>query len=256
MRKVQDMEIVTHQEIARNIFELVLRGNLVQAMLTPGQFVNVKVTNVEAPLLRRPISICDLNYETNELTIVYRAEGYGTTLLSKLLPGETVDILGPLGTGYNVDEFSVSDTVLLVGGGIGVPPMFETAKRLAARGNKVISVLGFSHQADVFYEEKFAQYGDVYIATMDGSHGFKGNVVELILEKDIQFDMVLGCGLKVMLSAIENTFGSTKKGYLSFEERMACGIGACYACVCQTASGKQARICKEGPVFQLGEVVL
>lgn len=256
MRKVQQMEIVTHGEIARNIFELVLKGDLVQAMLQPGQFVNVKVGNVEAPLLRRPISICDIDHTTNQLTIVYRAEGAGTSLLSKRLPGETVDILGPLGTGYDLDEIAAGETVVLVGGGIGVPPMFETAKRLSARGHKVISILGFASEADVFYEDKFAAYGDVHVATMDGTYGFKGNVVQLIQEKGIEFDVVLGCGPKVMLAAIETSFGNSKKGFLSFEERMACGIGACYACVCQTKSGKQARICKEGPVFKLGEVVL
>jgi len=256
MRKVQKMEIISQREIARHIFELVLKGDLVRSMLVPGQFVNVKVSDVEAPLLRRPISICDINQELNQLTIVYRSEGQGTTLLSKRQVGEMVDILGPLGTGYDLDKIGAEETVLLVGGGIGVPPMFETAQRLKARGNKVISVLGFASKADVFYEEKFAQYGDVHVATMDGSYGFEGNVVELIQKKSIDFDVVLGCGPKVMLKAIEDNFGDTKKGYLSFEERMACGIGACYACVCQTVSGKQARICKEGPVFPLGEVVL
>lgn len=256
MRKVQKMEIISQREIARNIFELVLKGDLVQAMLVPGQFVNVKVSDMEAPLLRRPISICNIDYTQNQLTIVYRAEGQGTTILSKRQPGESVDILGPLGTGYNLDEIAPDQTVLLVGGGIGVPPMLETSQRLKARGNKVISVLGFASQPDVFYEDKFAQQGEVHIATMDGSYGFAGNVVELIKKNAIDFDVVLGCGPKVMLKAIEDSFGDTHKGYLSFEERMACGIGACYACVCQTKSGKQARICKEGPVFPLGEVVL
>lgn len=256
MRKVQKMEIVSQNEIARNIFELVLKGDLVKTMLAAGQFVNVKVSSVQTPLLRRPISICEIDHEHNQLTLIYRAEGEGTTVLSQRRPGEEVDILGPLGTGYGLDGISPSETVLLVGGGIGVPPMFETARQLKARGNRVIAVLGFSSGEDVFYEEKFASYGDVHVATMDGSRGFKGHVVQLIQEKGISFDTVLGCGPKVMLAAIEAEFGSTKKGFLSFEERMACGIGACYACVCQTVSGKQARICKEGPVFKLGEVVL
>ncbi|MCL1948357.1 MAG: dihydroorotate dehydrogenase electron transfer subunit [Turicibacter sp.] len=256
MRRVQNLEVVSQREIARHIFELVLKGDLVSAMLQPGQFVNVKVGEMEAPLLRRPISICDVSHDRQELTIIYRAEGQGTKLLSKKTAGDAVDILGPLGTGYDLTEIPSDATVLLVGGGIGVPPMYETGKQLTKRGNKVISVLGFGSAADVFYEEKFAGLGEVYVATMDGSHGFKGNVVELIQQKNLPFDMVLGCGPKVMLAAIEKTFGATKQGFLSFEERMACGIGACYACVCQTKSGKQARVCKEGPVFKLGEVIL
>ena len=188
--------------------------------------------------------------------MIYRAEGEGTKLLSQKDAGEQIEILGPLGTGFDIEEVAANETVLLVGGGIGVPPMYEMAKRLHAKGNKVIAVLGFASTCDVFYEEEFKAYADVHIATMDGSHGFKGNVVELINEKQLNFDWIYGCGPKVMLKAIDEEFGQTKKGYLSFEERMACGIGACYACVCQLNSGKMARVCKEGPVFKLGEVAL
>ena len=117
-------------------------------------------------------------------------------------------------------------------------------------------MLGFASSADVFYEEEFKKFAEVYIATMDGSHGFKGNVVELMKSENLEFDWIFGCGPKVMLKAIETEYGQTKKGYLSFEERMACGIGACYACVCQLNNGKMARVCKEGPVFKLGEVAL
>ena len=228
MRNVQKMTIVSQKMIAKNVFELVLSGDLVECMLQAGQFVNIKINEVAYPLLRRPISICHIDYELNQFTVIYRAEGEGTKLLSLKTAGELVDILGPLGTGFEIDEVQTSETVVLVGGGIGVPPMYEMAKRL----------------------------NEVYIATMDGSHGFKGNVVELMKSENLEFDWIFGCGPKVMLKAIETEYGQTKKGYLSFEERMACGIGACYACVCQLNNGKMARVCKEGPVFKLGEVAL
>lgn len=256
MRKVQRMTIVSQTLIAKNVYELVLSGELVQGMFQAGQFVNIKVNEVAYPLLRRPISICEINQDLKQVTLIYRAEGEGTTLLSLKQPGEQVDVLGPLGTGFDLSEVLDDETVVLVGGGIGVPPMYETAKRLHAKGNKVIAVLGFASKQDVFYEEQFSQYAEVHIATMDGSYGYHGNVVELILNKNIAFDQVFGCGPRVMLQAIDRQFGQTKKGYLSFEERMACGIGACYACVCQLNNGKMARVCKEGPVFKLGEVAL
>lgn len=256
MRKVQKMTIVSQKMIAKNVFELVLSGDLVECMLQAGQFVNIKINEVAYPLLRRPISICHIDHELNQFTVIYRAEGEGTKLLSLKTAGELVDILGPLGTGFEIDEVQTSETVVLVGGGIGVPPMYEMAKRLNAKGIKVISVLGFASSSDVFYEEEFKKFAEVHVATMDGSHGFKGNVVELMKSEGLEFDWIFGCGPKVMLKAIETEYGQTKKGYLSFEERMACGIGACYACVCQLNSGKMARVCKEGPVFKLGEVAL
>ncbi len=256
MRKVQKMTIVSQKMIAKNVYELVLNGDLVQMMLQAGQFVNIKINEVAYPLLRRPISICHIDHELNQFTVIYRAEGEGTKLLSQKQEGEYVDILGPLGTGFEIDEVSPEETVVLVGGGIGVPPMYEMAKRLNDKGINVIAVLGFASSDDVFYEEKFKKYSTVHITTMDGSHGFKGNVIELIKAENIAFDWIFGCGPKVMLKAIETEYGQTKKGYLSFEERMACGIGACYACVCELNSGKMARVCKEGPVFKLGEVTL
>lgn len=256
MRKVQNMTIVSQRSIAKNIYEIVLSGDLVQGMFQAGQFVNIKINEVAYPLLRRPISICEINQTLNQFTMIYRVEGEGTKLLSQKKSGEQVNILGPLGTGFDIDEIQQDETVILVGGGIGVPPMYEMAKRLHAKGNKVITVLGFASSCDVFYEEEFKVYAEVHIATMDGSQGFKGNVVQLINEKNLTFDWIYGCGPKVMLEAIERQFGQTKKGYLSFEERMACGIGACYACVCQRNDGKMARVCKEGPVFKLGEVLL
>jgi len=256
MRKVQKMQIISHQEIAPHIYELVLKGDLVKDRWQSGQFVHVKVSELNEPLLRRPLSICQIDQTLNQLTLIYRVEGSGTQLLATKKVNEEVDLLGPLGTGFDLSELQVEETVVLVGGGIGVPPMYELAQRLFERGNKVIAVLGFRSKADVFYEEAFKAYADVYIATMDGSYGFNGNVIEVMKSESLTFDWVFGCGPKVMLKAIDQQYGQIKKGYLSFEERMACGIGACYACVCELTNGKMARVCKEGPVFRLGEVMI
>lgn len=256
MRKVQKMQIMSQKEIANQVYELILSGDLVKMMWQAGQFVNVKVTDVYEPLLRRPISICNLNHDLNQLTLIYRAEGFGTRLLATKQKGDYVDILGPLGSGFDLSEVQPEETIVLVGGGIGVPPMYELAKQLNRNGNKVIVFLGFRSKEDVFYEDTFAEYADVYIATMDGSYGFKGNVLELIQAEDIEFNWIFGCGPTIMLKAIDEAFRKTKKGYLSFEERMACGIGACYACTCKLNNMKVARVCKEGPVFKLGEVSL
>jgi len=253
MRKQEKMLIVSQQEIARDIFELVLKGNLVSRMLQAGQFVNVK-TGDGGLILRRPISICHVDQEKAELTLVYRAEGAGTKVLCEKKAGELVDVLGPLGTGFDLDKIEIGKTVVLVGGGIGVPPMYEAAQKLVARGNKVVAVLGFASKDDVFYEEKFREFADVYIATMDGSYGFKGNVVQLIQSEGFDFDWVLGCGPHVMLNAIATEYSASKQGFLSFEERMACGIGACYACICEMKDGSRNRVCKEGPVYEMSEV--
>ena len=255
MRKQEKMLIVSQQEIAIDIFELILKGDLVSTMLQAGQFVNVK-TGDGGLILRRPISICNIDKEKSELTLIYRVEGAGTKVLSEKRIGEHVDILGPLGTGFDLEKIGADQTVLLVGGGIGVPPMYEAAQKLAACGNKVIAVLGFASKGDVFYEEKFKAFADVYVATMDGSYGFEGHVVQLIQAEGIDFDWVLGCGPHVMLSSLATEYGGSKQGFLSFEERMACGIGACYACKCAMADGSRTRVCKEGPVYDMSLVKL
>lgn len=255
MRKQEKMRVVSQQQLARDIFELVLTGNLVHMMLQAGQFVHVKVGDGEL-ILRRPISICQIDNEKSELTLIYRASGAGTKALSRKKAGGYVDILGPLGTGFDLNQIPRHVTVVLVGGGIGVPPMYEVAKRLAARGNQVIVVLGFTSKEDVFYEAKFKENASVHVATMDGSYGFKGHVLELIQAENFDFEWVLGCGPQAMLKAIALEYKEEKNGFLSFEERMACGIGACYACIRKMADGSTTRVCKEGPVYALNEVKL
>ncbi|EEM94832.1 Dihydroorotate dehydrogenase electron transfer subunit [Bacillus thuringiensis IBL 200] len=255
----QNMIVVNQKEIAKNIYELVLQGTLVQQMNEPGQFVHIKVAEGIAPLLRRPISICNVDQEKNEFTMLYRAEGQGTKTLATRKQGEMVDVLGPLGHGFPVEEAEAGQTALLVGGGIGVPPLYELSQRLVAKGVRVIHILGFQTKDVVFYEEKFAELGDTYVATVDGTHGTKGFVTDVIDNYGIDFDILYSCGPLAMLRALEGRY-KKKKAYISLEERMGCGIGACFACVChlqEDPSGHSyKKVCSDGPVFPIGEVVL
>ncbi|MGA5711972.1 dihydroorotate oxidase B electron transfer subunit [Bacillus bombysepticus] len=259
MMQKQNMIVVNQKEIAKNIYELVLQGTLVQQMNEPGQFVHIKVAEGIAPLLRRPISICNVDQEKNEFTMLYRAEGQGTKTLATRKQGEMVDVLGPLGHGFPVEEAEAGQTALLVGGGIGVPPLYELSQRLVAKGVRVIHILGFQTKGVVFYEEKFAELGDTYVATVDGTHGTKGFVTDVIDNYGIDFDILYSCGPLAMLRALEGRY-KEKKAYISLEERMGCGIGACFACVChlqEDPSGNSyKKVCSDGPVFPIGEVVL
>lgn len=259
MMQKQNMIVVNQKEIAKNIYELVLQGTLVQQMNEPGQFVHIKVAEGIAPLLRRPISICNVDQEKNEFTMLYRAEGQGTKTLATRKQGEMVDVLGPLGHGFPVEEAEAGQTALLVGGGIGVPPLYELSQRLVAKGVRVIHILGFQTKDVVFYEEKFAELGDTYVATVDGTHGTKGFVTDVIDHYGIDFDILYSCGPLAMLRALEGRY-KEKKAYISLEERMGCGIGACFACVChlqEDPSGHSyKKVCSDGPVFPIEEVVL
>ncbi|WP_242222043.1 dihydroorotate oxidase B electron transfer subunit [Bacillus cereus group sp. BfR-BA-01380] len=259
MMQKQNMIVVNQKEIAKNIYELVLQGDLVEHMNEPGQFVHIKVAEGSTPLLRRPISICNVDQEKNEFTMLYRAEGQGTKTLAKKKQGELVDVLGPLGHGFPVEEAEAGQTALLVGGGIGVPPLYELSQRLVAKGVRVIHILGFQTKDVVFYEEKFAELGDTYVATVDGTHGTKGFVTDVIDAYGIDFDILYSCGPLAMLRALEGRY-KEKKAYISLEERMGCGIGACFACVCHLQEDPTGysykKVCSDGPVFPIGEVVL
>lgn len=251
--------VVSHKEIAENIFELILRGELSSEMNEPGQFVHVKVSNGFDPLLRRPISIANIDKDKKEFTLIYRSQGRGTKRLSLKAPIEQVDILGPLGQGFPISDISSGETALLVGGGIGVPPLYELSKRLKDRGVKVVHVLGFQTESAVFYEEKFLKLGPTFVATVDGSYGTKGFVTDVIDRQVLSFDTIYSCGPTPMLKAIEK-YAPEKNVYLSLEERMGCGIGACFACVCHTGDDPTGftykKVCTDGPVFKAGEVVL
>ncbi|WP_107839222.1 dihydroorotate dehydrogenase electron transfer subunit [Metasolibacillus meyeri] len=257
MIQSERMTVVRQAKIAHNIFELVLHGELVQAM-TPGQFVHVKVSDTLEPLLRRPISIADVNKDNSQFTMIYRAEGRGTEVLSLAATGQQIDVLGPLGHGFPVEAVPAGGTALLVGGGIGVPPLHELAKQLNARGVRTIHVLGFQSENVTFYEQQFSKLGDTYYVTVDGTKGTKGFVTTLLDELKPEFDAFYCCGPLPMLKAMENAYPE-KEGYLSFEERMGCGIGACFACVCQTTDKVEkdyVKVCSDGPVFPKGVVQL
>jgi dihydroorotate dehydrogenase electron transfer subunit len=250
-------KILSQNEIASDIYELTINGQLVTQITSPGQFVHIKVSNGLDPLLRRPISISSYDFEQKSLTMIYRKEGRGTSMLAELKPGMLVDILGPLGNGFPVEEVSAGDTALLVGGGIGVPPLYELSNQLAAKGAKVIHVLGFQTASAVFYEEEFLKNGETYVTTVDGSYGRKGFVTDVM--KDLQFDCIYTCGPTPMLRAIEQNY-QHKKVFLSLEERMGCGIGACFACVCKKKDDPSGvsykKVCSDGPVFRAGEVLI
>ncbi|WP_026566403.1 dihydroorotate dehydrogenase electron transfer subunit [Bacillus sp. UNC41MFS5] len=250
-------KVISQKEIATDIYELTIEGELVTQITEPGQFVHIKVSNGLDPLLRRPISISSYDYEQKSLTMIYRKDGRGTSMLAELRPGMHVDILGPLGNGFPVEEVSMGNTALLVGGGIGVPPLYELSNQLVAKGVKVIHVLGFQTASAVFYEEEFLKNGETYVATVDGSYGSKGFVTDVM--KELQFDCIYTCGPTPMLRAIEQNY-QDKKVFLSLEERMGCGIGACFACVCKKKDDPTGvsykKVCSDGPVFRAGEVLI
>ncbi|WP_223588591.1 dihydroorotate dehydrogenase electron transfer subunit [Neobacillus bataviensis] len=250
-------KIVAQHEIAEDIFELTVKASFTHDIQAPGQFVHLRVSNSWDPLLRRPISISSYEKSNEEFTMIYRKEGQGTSLLAKMEAGMEVDILGPLGNGFPVEEVSTGDTALLVGGGIGVPPLYELSNQLTAKGVKVIHVLGFQTKSAVFYEKEFMKNGETYVATVDGSYGKKGFVTDVI--KDLSFDCIYTCGPTPMLRAIEQAY-QDKKVFLSLEERMGCGVGACFACVCKSAGDPSGvsykKVCSDGPVFRAGEVLI
>ncbi|SDM63462.1 dihydroorotate dehydrogenase electron transfer subunit [Fictibacillus solisalsi] len=256
--KKEFVQVISQKEIAHQIFELKVRGEVVADMTSPGQFVHLRVSDSFQPLLRRPISICDVDVKSKTLTMLYRKEGAGTVLLSHKREGETVDLLGPLGNGFPLDTLSAGQTALLVGGGIGVPPLYYLAKELKRRGMNIVSVLGFQSEQDAFYNEEFAELGEVFISTVDGSLGTKGFVTDVLKNEDINYDLLYSCGPTVMLKALEAQIPDAN-GFFSLEERMGCGIGACFACVCHVNGGSPSdyvKICSNGPVFPIGRVAL
>ena len=214
------------------------------AITAPGRFVNLKLDGL---YLRRPISICDWDQES--LTLIYKVVGTGTKQMTQLKPGDTIDTLVNLGNGYNMEK--AGDKPLLIGGGVGVPPMYGLAKRLAAQGKDVTVVLGFNTKEEIFYEEEFKALGvTVHVATADGSYGVKGFVTDVM--KDLSYSYFFTCGPMPMFKAIEAV--AVTSGQYSFEERMGCGFGACMGCSCKTKYGNK-RICKDGPVLEREEIV-
>ncbi|TYS91079.1 dihydroorotate dehydrogenase electron transfer subunit [Rossellomorea aquimaris] len=253
----EKMVVLSHERIAENIFELVLQGELVREIKAPGQFVHIKVGTGIDPLLRRPISIASHNHEELTMTLIYRAEGKGTTILSQAKNGEIIDVLGPLGNGFSVD--SDSRTALLVGGGIGVPPLYGLSKKLVENGWIVKHILGFQTESVSFYVNKFRELGETFVATVDGTLGTSGYVTDVIHNESPNFDVFYSCGPTPMLKALQSQLGD-RRGFISLEERMGCGIGACFACVCHKQDDPQGssyvKVCSDGPVFPVGVVLL
>ena len=261
-KKKVSAKVISQKILADGIYDLRLETKITEEAV-PGQFVGV-YTNDKSSLLPRPISICGVNKEKNELRLVYRVVGKGTDLFSKLSEGDEVDVFGPLGNGYPMEE-AAGKTAILMGGGIGVPPLLEMAKRLSQlpdnkRPKAVKIVMGYRND-QTFLADEFRKYGDLYIATDDGSLGTHGTVIDALNEQNIEGDVIYTCGPMPMLRGIKKYAAEhNMKAYLSLEERMACGVGACLGCVVKTkdvdahSHVNNARICTDGPVFDAEDV--
>jgi dihydroorotate dehydrogenase electron transfer subunit len=237
------LKITENKKIAKDIWLMILEGDT-SAITASGQFVNIKLDGF---YLRRPISVCD--YDESTLTIIYKVVGEGTEAMTELSVGEELDVLLGLGNGYNLDKSG--ENPVLLGGGVGVPPMYNLCKKLIAQGKKVSVILGFNTKEEIFFEDEFKALGaEVYITTVDGSYGTKGFVTDVL--KTLEYSYFFTCGPMPMFKAIEATAATS--GQFSFEERMGCGFGACMGCSCKTKYGNK-RICKDGPVLEREEII-
>ena len=236
-------KIIDNAPLTETVYKMKLQGD-VSDITSSGQFVNIKLDGL---YLRRPISVCDC--EGDVLTLIYKVVGKGTEQMAKMTAGEELNILTGLGNGYDISLSG--DKPLLLGGGVGVPPLYMLCKKLIAEGKKVSVVLGFNTKEEVFCEEDFKALGaDVFVTTVDGSYGIKGFVTDAM--KDIDYSYFYTCGPEPMLKAIFKA--SATSGQFSFEERMGCGFGACMGCSCKTVTGYK-RICKDGPVLKKEEIL-
>ncbi len=233
--------IIENTPLTRDVMRMVLQGDT-SAITAPGQFVNIQL---EGKFLRRPISVCD--YDETTLTIIYKVVGKGTAQLQAMQSGEKLDILTGLGNGYDLS--CAGDAPLLIGGGVGVPPMYNLAKKLIEMGKKATVILGFNTESEIFYEKEFQALGcAVTVTTVDGSYGTKGFVTNALPDAYSHF---YTCGPEPMLKAVYKATATS--GQMSFEERMGCGFGACMGCSCKTLTGYK-RICKDGPVMRKEEI--
>lgn len=240
--KQGNFAIIENIALTDNVYKMTLQGD-VSAITAPGQFVNIKLDGL---FLRRPISVCDVADDC--LTIIYKAVGKGTAQMSQMKEG-TLDVLTGLGNGY--DLTLSGDCPVLLGGGVGVPPMYLLAKELIAQGKKVSVILGFNTKSEVFYEQEFLALGaEVTVTTVDGSYGIKGFVTDALSNMDYTYFYT--CGPEPMLKAVYRA--AKTSGQMSFEKRMGCGFGACMGCSCKTITGYK-RICKEGPVMKKEEIL-
>ena len=234
--------ILSNEALTESVYKMVLSGDT-SAITAPGQFVNIQLDGL---FLRRPISVCD--YDATTLTLLYKVVGKGTGAMSAMTSGMELDVLTGLGNGY---DLSLSGNhPVLIGGGVGVPPMYRLAKDLLAQGKSVSVILGFNTKSEIFYEDAFRALGcDVTVTTVDGSYGVKGFVTNALPE---DYSYFYTCGPEPMLKAVYKATATS--GQMSFEERMGCGFGACMGCSCKTLTGFK-RICKEGPVMRKEEIL-
>ena len=252
-----EARVLSQSILAEEIYDMWLETELAMDA-HPGQFVGVYPAN-KATLLPRPISICEVDKEKSALRLVYRVVGSGTAEFALYQPGDIIMILGILGNGFPL-EAAEGKRVVVMGGGIGVPPLLQTAKELSQKGTEVTAVMGYRNE-ETFLSDDFKKYAKMVIATEDGSVGTKGNVIDAMKNEHVECDVILACGPMPMLRAIKQ-YAQDKgiKAYISLEERMACGVGACLGCVCKTkevdhhSHVHNARICTDGPVFDAEDV--
>lgn len=259
IKEKEQAEVLSQEQLADGIFSIWIKTQAAQTA-APGQFMSV-YTEDKSRLLPRPISICEIDKEKGALRMVYRVTGEntGTKQFSWLRQGDIILVLGPLGNGFPLER-GRGKRAFLIGGGIGVPPILELAKQMDCEKKQIIA--GY-RDAYTFLSESFAEYGQLYIATEDGSVGTRGNVMDAVRENGLEADIVYACGPKPMLRAVK-AYGEERgiECYVSLEERMACGIGACLGCVCGSSETdphsnvKNKRVCKDGPVFLSTEVVI
>lgn len=243
------MTIISKRELIKDVYEMILEGEATKFITAPGQFINIKINDSLQPYLRRPMSIC--NYDENHITMIFKVVGEGTKILSQKEVGDKLDCLTGLGNGF-IDL--KANKAIVIGGGLGVPPMYKLAKDLLAQGVEVQAVLGFNSANDVFYKEEFEALCPTFIATMNGSLGTKGTVIDAIEANGLTFDKYYTCGPERMLDALVLKYPD--HGYLSFEARMGCGFGACMGCSCKVKTKPYKRICVEGPILEFSEVIV
>ncbi|MDD6102864.1 MAG: dihydroorotate dehydrogenase electron transfer subunit [Clostridiales bacterium] len=262
-RRKKSVEILENVCLTSGIYSMRIKDNEIAGMAKPGQFVSL-YTKDSSKLLPRPISICDITEDT--VRLVYRVSGEGTKQFSKLVPGDMIDVIGPLGNGYDLDELNKNNNgrLTVVGGGIGIPPMLYLAKEYIRLfpDRKVTAVLGFRDK-NTFLTDEFEKVCDVLYASDSGEIGIKGNVIDVIRNESLEMGIVCACGPTPMLRGLVSyTNEKNIDTYISLEEKMACGIGACLACVCKTteidshSNVYNKRICKDGPVFKSTDIEL
>lgn len=240
----ENLKVIYNKQIALDTFEMKLETSMMATLAKPGMFINISLKDA-SKLLKRPISICQV--DENNLIITYKINGAGTLDLSTYKPGTLLETIGPLGNGFTLVE---NKKILVVGGGIGVPPLLELSRKLKDLGNELVIILAFRNKESMIYLEEFKALGEVVVTTDDGSYGFKGNALDYLNNNELLFDTLYSCGPEILLKKLEEKYLGCE-GYLSYEARMACGVGLCHGCV---KGEKHYCVCTDGPVFKLGVI--